>query len=259
MLRRTQNNLEWLTFELLSNCPGLVHGVFLRHGGVSQGAFASLNFGLTQGDRLEHVKTNRQRAAQALGISRYAYLYQTHSDKIIEANPDRKENGDSLVTNQPEFGLLILHADCQAAIFYDPIHHALANVHAGWRGSVANIYGKTVEKMKQRYGTRPENLLVGISPSLGPEAAEFRHYRRELPEAFWPYQVKPTYFDFWEISCQQLIYAGVLPHHIEVSALCTYSNPQDFFSYRRVKESGRHGTLAALKRQAPLQQGPGPF
>ncbi len=246
MQRHSHNGVEWLTLDLLSNCPRLAHGFFLRHGGVSEGAFDSLNLALTQGDLPEHVTTNRQRALDALGINDYTNLYQKHSSHVVEANPNSKGEGDGLITDRFDLGLLVLHADCQAAIFYDPIHHALANVHAGWRGSVANIYKKTVERMKVRYGSRPEELLVGISPSLGPMAAEFRNYRTELPKSFWPYQVKPTYFDFWEISRQQLTEAGVLPHHIEIAELCTYSNPEECFSYRRVQESGRHGTLAAL-------------
>lgn len=247
MERHARNGLEWLTFDHLSECPRLTHGVFLRHGGVSEGAFTSLNFGMTQGDCPSAVSANRKRALQALGISGYVNLYQKHSDRVVEAKPSFKEEGDSLITDLPDLGLLILHADCQAAIFYDPVHHTLANVHAGWRGSAANIYAKTIERMKIRYGTRPENLLVGISPSLGPSAAEFRNYRDELPQSFWPYQVKPTYFDFWEISRVQLREAGVLPHHIEIAGLCTHAHAQDFFSYRRVKASGRHGTIAALK------------
>ncbi|MCC5832228.1 MAG: peptidoglycan editing factor PgeF [Chlamydiales bacterium] len=239
--------LEWLAFENLSDSPRLIHGVFLRHGGVSKGSFQSLNFGLSQGDSPTAVEINRKRALSALGIGRYVNLYQKHSDQVIEAEPQLKSEGDSLITDRPDLGLLILHADCQAAIFYDPVRHALANVHAGWRGSVANIYRKTIERMKARYGTKPEDLLVGISPSLGPNGAEFLNYRRELPESFWPFQMKPFYFDFWEISRAQLIEAGVLAHHIEIARLCTYTDADDFFSYRRVKVSGRHGTIAALK------------
>ena len=247
MQQHSQNGLQWLTFDLLADCPRLVHGVFLRHGGVSEGAFETLNFGLTQGDCPNAVAANRKRALNALGIERFANLYQKHSNLIVEADSDVQEEGDGLITDSIGLGLLILHADCQAAIFYDPIHHALANVHAGWRGSIANIYKKTIEKMKSRYGTRPEDLLVGISPSLGPGAAEFYNYRIELPKAFWPFQVKPAFFDFWEISRSQLADAGVLAHHIEVAELCTYTHTKDFFSYRRIKRSGRHGTLAALK------------
>lgn len=239
--------IQWLTFDLLLNCPRLIHGVFLRHGGVSEGPFSSLNFSSFQGDSPENVALNRQRAFKALGIEKVVSIHQCHGARIIEATLEHEEKGDALTTDQPDLGLLITHADCQAAIFYDPVQHALAVVHCGWRGSVQNVYRKTVEWMKQRYGSQSENLLVGISPSLGPKAAEFRLFQSELPEIFWPFQVKPTYFDFWEISRWQLKESGVLPHHIEIAGICTLSNPHDFFSYRRLKASGRHGTLAAIR------------
>lgn len=248
MKRHTENGVGWLTFDHLSSCPRLNHGVFLRHGGVSEGPFATLNLGLTQGDDPQKVMINRQKVLNALQIKSCAQPCQKHTNHVVEANSHAKEEADGLITNRPDLGLLILHADCQAAIIYDPIQHALANVHSGWRGSVQNIYSEAIESLKRRYGSRPEDLLVGISPSLGPEAAEFRHYKEELPEAFWTYQIKPTYFDFWEISRQQLLECGVLPHHIEIAGECTYSNPEDYFSYRRVKVSGRHGTVAVLRK-----------
>lgn len=240
------DQVQWLSFDLLLNCPRLMHGVFLRHGGVSEEAFSSLNFGVSGGDDPEKVALNRQRAQRALGIEQIAFLYQYHSNIIVEASRGRQERGDALTTDLPGLGLLILHADCQAALIYDPVEHALAAVHCGWRGSVENIYKETIDWMKGRYGSKPENLLVGISPSLGPESAEFRFFQTELPESFWAFQHKPTYFDFWAISRHQLQECGVLSHHIEIAGLCTMANPQDFFSYRRCKVSGRHGTLASL-------------
>lgn len=111
---------------------------------------------------------------------------------------------------------------------------------------MSNIYSETVAKMNHLYGTDPKNLHVAISPSLGPARAEFVNYKVELPEDFWVFQEKSNYFDFWEISQQQLQHCGVLPHHIEVASICTYSNPEEYFSYRRKNVSGRHGTVASL-------------
>lgn len=246
MQRHRVNDLEWLAFDHLSECKNLAHAIFLKHGGISTGSFHSLNFGLSQGDAPENVQVNRSKAIHVLNITKYASLYQQHGTEIIDAKAGNPQKGDALMTNAADIGLLILHADCQAAIFYDPIHHAVANVHCGWRGNVANIYKKTVEAMQSKYRSQPENLLVGISPSLGPTAAEFCHFENELPDTFFPFQVKPFYFDFWEISRQQLKDCGVLNHHIEIAEICTYSSPQDYFSYRRTKKSGRHGTLVSL-------------
>ncbi len=252
MQRHTNGTVAWLTFNLFTEYPGLVHGIFLRHGGVSLADFASLNFGRCQGELTENIAENRRRALAALNVNEYCSLWQKHGIRIVPAAPDQKEEGpqeegDGLTTNKPGLSLSILHADCQAAIFYDPIHHALSTIHCGWRGNVQNIYHETVATMRTLYGSNPEDLLVGISPSLGPTASEFIHYLTELPPSFHSFQIKPSYFDLWAISRWQLAECGILPHHVEIAEICTFSNPQDYFSYRRVKASGRHATIACLK------------
>lgn len=151
-----------------------------------------------------------------------------------------------MITEEIDLGLMIKMADCQAAIFYDPIRHVAANVHCGWRGSVVNIYQKTVQALKAHFGSQPEDIHVGISPSLGPQVAEFIHYKEELPPPFWDFQVKPFHFDFWQISEQQLLQAGLLPHHIEMARICTKSNPQDWFSYRFNPLCGHNAAFIAL-------------
>jgi YfiH family protein len=175
-------------------------------------------------------------------------LHGTEINRISSKEANEAIAGDGLITNISGLSLMIKHADCQAALFYDPIKKAIANVHSGWRGSVQNIYQKTVEKMKQEYGSKPEDILVGISPSLGPEAAQFINYKTEIPKSLWKFQIKPLYFDFWAISEMQLTSAGILPDHIEIARQCTFSNEQDFFSHRRNPATGRHGCFIALKR-----------
>nr|MCH9703849.1 polyphenol oxidase family protein [Chlamydiota bacterium] len=191
------------TFQIFSGLP-LTHAVFSRHGGVSEGDFTSLNMGLSQGDDPQSVMQNRQIACEKLNLDTLCSLKQVHSDLIVEADPTASIEADGQMTNHPRLGLLILHADCQAAIIYDPINHALANVHCGWRGNVQNIYAKTVAQMAARFGSNPENLLVGISPSLGPEAAEFVNFKDEFPDCYWDFQQK-NHFDLWELSRYQLI------------------------------------------------------
>ena len=251
MLHRKEGEIEWLEFELLADVPNLVHASFLRHGGVSTDAFDSLNAGGNSGDTLDSIAQNRERMRQCLKLKRLVSENQTHSDIVNLISFEHEPTDDScdgLITKDRDLGLMMKHADCQAAIFYDPIHKAIANVHCGWRGNVANIYAKTVAKMGQTIGSDPKELLVCISPSLGPSASEFINYQRELPKEFWSFQVKPTYFDLWAISRMQLEEAGVLSHHIQIAEMCTFSNPDKFFSYRRVKVSGRHATIVGLRR-----------
>ena len=226
MIRREESGVQWLEFELFAGMPGIVHGILLRQGG----------------------EENRDRMLRALRISQVASCIQVHGDRVIHEDDGYQstEECDGMITKTGDLALMIKHADCQAAIFYDPVHRALANVHAGWRGNVKNIYRATVEKMGGEFGTRPEDLLVGISPSLGPKNAEFRNFRVELPEEFWGFQSTPTYFDLWAIARMQLEQCGIAPHHIEIAGMCTVEQHQDFYSYRRDKAKCRNNATFAM-------------
>lgn len=140
---------------------------------------------------------------------------------------------------------MIKHADCQAAIFYDPVKQAIGAAHSGWRGAVAKIYTQTIEAMQMNFGTDTRDLLVGISPFL--RHAEFKNYKFEFPEEFWEFQIKSGYFDFGAIARNELNAAGILSQHVNISAHCTFADPENFYSYRREKSTGRHGTIIALR------------
>jgi YfiH family protein len=249
MIRKKQGEIEWLEFEILADIPEIVHGVFLRRGGVSGGPFGSLNAGGATGDDPKAIEENRRRMLQALNMEHYHSGKQVHGADVAWVKGPKQEVGDcdALVTDKTGLGLMIKHADCQAAILYDPVHRALANVHSGWRGNVKNVYRATIEKMSQFFDTRPQDLLVGISPSLGPDHAQFKNYRTELPEEFWQFQVRPEFFDLWAVARHQFENCGVLAHHIEIAGICTYANTDDCFSYRREKVTGRHATIAMVK------------
>ncbi len=249
MIRKKVGEIEFLQFELLSGFPQLRHGIFLRHGGVSSAPFSSLSLGGKNGDTPENIRENRKRILSALGATHYVSGDQTHSKEVKQIETlDYPGVCDGLITSQTEVALLLNHADCQIAIFYDPIEQAIANVHAGWRGNVQNIYRETIQKMRHAFGSLPQNLLVGISPSLGPEYAEFKNYKVEFPESFWDFQIRPDYFNLWEIARSQLEAEGVLPHHIQIASLCTYTESNDFFSYRRDKLTGRNGTVVLMNK-----------
>lgn len=242
------NGIQWFTFDLLSRFPGVKHAIFSRHGGCSEHPYNSLNVHEGVGDALSHVKQNRELIRRTLGLDILAWGNQCHGNSILEVDSYWKEPAicDALTTKCLNTGLMVMHADCQAAIIYDPIKHAVANVHSGWRGSVQNIYSRAIAFMIDRYGSRAEDLIVCISPSLGPDSSEFINYKTELPEAFWQYQFKQNYFDFWKISRAQLMESGILGKNIEIAGICTRSNAEDFFSYRRDKQTGRNATVVAL-------------
>jgi len=244
--------LEWLEYDLLESYPHVLHGTFSRHGGISNGKhFSTLNLGEGTADIQEHVKTNRETVRKSLGLTSIVYPHQTHGVKIHRVsakNGHTAVQADALYTSEKNIGLGITHADCQAAIFYDPVHEVVAIGHCGWRGSAQNIYARLIETMQREIGTQPHNLLVCISPSLGPDHSEFKNYKQELPKEFWDYQTKPYYFDFWQISRMQLQKSGILDKNIEIAEICTVCNTKDYFSYRAAKDTGRNATIVALKQ-----------
>lgn len=242
------DELSYLTFSLLEDCPKIRHGVFTRRGGHSQEPYGSLNVGRSVGDNDSAVEKNLQQVQDVLGVEQLFTAKQVHGKEISEVNDGTKTLVcDALMTEKTGLGLLIKHADCQVSLFYDPLRQVVAAVHAGWRGLVQNIYAATVQRLQARYGSCPEDLLVCIGPSLGPDKAEFIHYKEEFPPSFWSWQSKPFYFDLWGIAQQQLCESGVLSTHIECARLCTYSQPNDFFSYRRDGVTGRNATVIALR------------
>lgn len=239
-----------------SHLPAVSGATFSRHGGVSEAPYHSRNVGLQVGDDEARVLQNRAVIREELGLSRLVSARQVHGDSVLVVDclpeADVEHAGyDALMTNIPGLGLMIQQADCQAVMLYDPEHAAVANIHAGWLGSVANIIAKTVAAMTAVYGTRPTSLFAAISPSLGPCCGEFVNYRQELPEAFHGYQFRPNHFDFWAISKDQLRDCGVRSEQIEISGKCTVCEG-DYFSYRRDGITGRFASVIGLVSKLPV-------
>lgn len=244
-----KEKIEWIEFDLLEHYPHVAHGVFLRHGGTSQKHCMSLNAGDNVGDHPDHVKVNREMIRKAMQVPQVVYAKQNHGvnvHRVTAKNKDKIPQCDALFTSEKNLGLAVTHADCQATVFYDPVHEAIGVVHAGWKGSAQNIYARFIEAMHRDIGTQPHNLLVCVSPSLGPDHAEYKNYKQDFPEELWSFQVKPNHFDFWAITRKQLTSCGILDKNIEISEDCTFCNSKDYYSYRREKDTGRHATVIAL-------------
>lgn len=235
------------------------HRFFNRHGGVSGDVFASLNVSFGTGDSPDNIKRNRTLIKQELGIQQLISGVQIHGRRVYVVKGSESSDSDvgqydALISNRPGTGLMIQQADCQAVLLFDEEHGAIGAAHSGWRGSVANIIGATIEQMMHHYGTDPSALRAYISPSLGPCCAEFIHYRTELPLSFHRFQAEKHYFDFWQISVDQLMHAGVRFDAIQLPETCTCCS-RDYFSYRRaVRESdGICGRQASVICLGPLQ------
>ncbi|MFO7913704.1 MAG: peptidoglycan editing factor PgeF [Desulfotignum sp.] len=250
-------------FSHLSGCPDLVHAVFDRTGGKSSPPFDSLNVGFSTGDDPGAVIENRNRILSSLGLSRALFLQQVHGSDILvlpaakadpqlfwkpgKPAPKTCITADGVVTDLPGLALVIQVADCQAVLLADPCKKVIANVHSGWRGSLKNIIGECVDVMTGRFGCRPQDILAGISPSLGPCCAEFKHFRKEIPQHLWQYKhPDKDYFDFWALSVDQLQAKGIIPDHIANMHQCTRCRTDRFFSYRKAGKTGRFACAIGL-------------
>lgn len=239
-------------FAKLAMFPFLSHGIFTRHGGKSLAPFDSLNVGDTVDDLPETVALNIETIKRVMGAGAVVHMNQVHGThiRVLENNSDLKPSADSdadaLITRLPRVALLTKQADCQGVIIFDPQKKVVSNVHCGWRGNVQNILGRVVGRMGTIFGCRPQDLVAVIGPSLGPCCAEFKSYKDIFPKSFRAYGIGKDCFDLWRISSSQLESAGLKAANIEVAGVCTSCSTDQFYSYRKEKNTGRFGTVAML-------------
>ncbi|MGB5157927.1 peptidoglycan editing factor PgeF [Desulfobacterium sp. N47] len=255
MILTETNRVSYYRLPNLEPFPNLIHGIFTRNGGFSKGSFDSLNVSLSVGDDLKNVMRNRKVVSGCMNNGELVFTKQVHDRHVIivseraadSALSETNLTGDALITDINNKMLVIKTADCQAVLLYDPVKNVVANVHSGWRGSINNIIGATIDAMKENYNCNPFYMLAGISPSLGPCCAEFINYKKEIPGQFWKYKDSDFNFDFWALSADQLSGAGVMPGNIYSCNVCTKCNKDLFYSYRGEKTTGRLATVIGLK------------
>ncbi len=250
------NGLSFYQFDSLLTHPELGHGVFTRRNGHSSPPFKSLNTSFGVGDDPAHVQRNRTAIQSSLGAQQMVFARQVHgvdihviaseADALTLENATAPPRVDAMVTNLHHRYLTVQVADCQPVLLYDTHRRVIANVHAGWRGSIRNIIGRTVRTMQDTFQSDPGDIVAGIGPSLGLCCAEFRHYRREIPSEYWRYKNDQHHFDFWAISRDQLVEAGVARENIHISGICTRCHPELFFSYRGEGLTGRFAAVIGL-------------
>lgn len=259
MILKNKNGLSFYQFPNFSRFPEIIHGVFTRESGFSKPPFNCLNIGLNVGDDVKNVHKNRRAILECMDGLQPVFAKQVHG-KIVLKFDERCTTcsglsgglleGDAMVTNLPGIMPVIQVADCQPVFLFDPTGKVVANIHSGWRGSINNIIGHTINCMSVDFDSRPSDIIAGVGPSLGPCCAEFRNYRIEIPEQFWKYEIGNRYFDFWSISRDQLIAAGVLPENIYISEICTFCSSDLFFSYRKERTTGRFAAMIGIDRKS---------
>lgn len=246
-------------FEQWQNVP-FRHGIFTRHGGVSQTHYASLNVGGTVGDELSAVEENHRRMYRALQMmpEQTSTVWQVHGSDVVVSHgplPQRKwlARADGMITNCPQVGLVMRFADCVPIMFYDPEHRAIGLAHAGWRGTVSQIVVRVVEAMENVYGTRRSELQTAIGPSIGPAHYQVGKEVVEAVEASFGTakglirraEDDSAYLDLWTANERALRVAGILT--VERADLCTATHTDEFYSHRAEKgHTGRFGAVMML-------------
>jgi YfiH family protein len=229
--------------------PWVRHGITRRVPGLG---LADGNVGYTAPRDEADAWEMRQRWAHAIGIdpSDLVRVRQVHGNAVRIATGRDTERGthpdageapiaDSMITAEPNVALMTLHADCLAMLLVDPVQRAVGAVHAGWRSTVQDIAGETVRAMQSSYGSSPDDLIAYVGPSIGVERYEvgeevidaWRSRPGASPGAVQ--RINGSWrFDLKAANAAQLIARGVLPENIEVSAVCTASQMERWFSHR---------------------------
>lgn len=252
---RRAADLRYFQFESLSHNK-LLHAIFTRQGGVSPEPWQSLNFGASVGDRLDRVRRNKQLALESLQQSpKLSFdVWQIHSAKVVRATGPRlrepPQRADGIVTDVEQLTLVMRFADCVPILVYDPPTHSVGMAHAGWQGTLRGIAARLVERMQADFGARPETMLAGIGPSIGPDhypvgpevVEQVEGTFGEGADQHLKRQGSATHFDLWSANKAQLEAAGL--RSIEVAGLCTACHMEDWYSHRG--EQGRTGRFGAI-------------
>jgi polyphenol oxidase len=247
----------------LSKLARIRHAFFTRSGGVSDGIYASLNGGVGSDDAPDNVAQNRARMAEALGVApgRLLTPYQIHSPDVVVAEEpwthEARPRADAVITRTPGLAIGVSTADCGPLLFADDQAGVIGAAHAGWRGAFTGVIEATVVAM-EKLGADRSRIAVALGPTIrqpnyevGPEFVE-RFLAAEVDNArfFGPSQrAGHAMFDLTGYIADRVGRAGLA--NFEDLGLCTYAEPERFYSYRRTTQRGepdygRHVNAIAL-------------
>lgn len=221
--------------------------VTTRAGGVSEGEHASMNLGLSSGDRAEHVERNRA-IVRAVLPAEPRYMRQVHGIDVAELDapaPKAPVTADGAVTGSPGSVAAVLTADCMPLLLADRAGKRVAAVHAGWRGMAAGVIESAVDAMR----LDGAEILAWMGPTIGPDAFEVGPEVREAflardaraGDAFRAHTPGKFMADLYRLARRRLEARGV--RAVFGGGFCTYHERDRFFSYRRVQKSGRMGAF----------------
>lgn len=249
---KEKNKVPYLSFPMLEQTGLVRQGFSTRLGGVSKGGCGTMNISIHRGDDPAAVEENRRRIAAAIGVDpdRMVFTCQTHTTNVAvvtEADAGRHlPETDGMITSTPGLCLVTFYADCVPLYFVDPVRKVIGLSHSGWRGTVQKMAVVTVRKMEETFGSRPEDILAAVGPSICRDCYEvsedvIRQFRDSYDASCWEQlffqkeEQKGTdkyQLDLWKANELNLRQAGILPDHIAVTNVCTCCNPEVLFSHR---------------------------
>jgi YfiH family protein len=247
----------------LSALDGIGHAFFTRAGGVSGGVYASLNSGIGSKDDAAHIAENRARMAYALGVeaARLITAFQIHSPKVVVADEpwdvETRPRADAIVTRTPGLAIGVSTADCGPLLFADRAARVIGAAHAGWRGAFTGVIEGTIAAM-EGLGADRSRMTVALGPLIRQDnyevsenfvdeflRADETHARFFAPAG----RAGHAMFDLPAFIASRLEHAGI--SRFEDMGLCTYADPDRFYSYRRSvhraePDYGRHVNAIVL-------------
>lgn len=257
-----------LQSELLASIPGIAHGLTCRVPGLGL-ADGNVGYGAPR-DKAD-AWNMRQVWCRAIDVdpARIVTMGQVHGNEVIQVTGADAGKGafpesgfvgraDALITDAPNVVLTTLHADCLPILLVDPARPAIAAVHAGWRGTVADVAGSAIRAMREVFGTDPANIRAFLGPAIGvccnevgdEVIAAWRDQASDLgplAELAIEHPGPKDHFDVPRANTLLLQRAGVRPDHIEVSPICTKDSLDSWFSHRgHGPGAGREGAMIAI-------------
>lgn len=255
-----------ILFPALEKIDIIRHGFSTRLGGTSVEALSTMNLSFSRGDEEFCVRENFKAICGEIGLVSEDLVFseQVHSSIVQVVRETDKGNGiiseqkweavDGMITNVNHLPLTTFYADCVPLYFVDTRNRAIGLSHSGWKGTVGKIGAKTVEAMQKEYGTKPEELIAVIGPSICRDCYEVS---ADVAEEFYKVfslndgnkilekkENSKYQLDLWLANKLILQEAGVKEENISVSNICSCCNSSLLFSHRASK--GKRGNLAAF-------------
>jgi polyphenol oxidase len=180
----------------------------------------------------------------------YVRVRQVHSATVVPVfglhDPNDLPEADAIITAQPDLPIGIRTADCVPVLIADPVLHCVAAVHAGWRGTAANIVAAAISKLSEEYGSRPRDLLAAIGPCIGRCCFEVGPEVAQQFELLFPEAPGLKTIDLAEANRRQMVSSGLPAEQIDIAGVCTRCDAVNFHSFRR--DGDQSGRMVAAIR-----------